>query len=242
MTQTVTQTVFSLSGIPTITPTNVGDILVLFLRTSGATAYLTALTDSQGNTWAPVIGSFGNSNSRYADTAGFFNSAYWAVAGATSTDTLTATYNSGTPATIQAAIMDCAGCSTTSPIITNIYNSQSAPGTGTDAITTAGGTGSDTVSSAPALLIANGWLEGGTFSAGTGWTLSVGGFNTKHGSEYKTVSSAGTYDATASQSAANKATLWMIALAAPSTSGGGGTPFLPYSRTQFFVEDRVIQF
>lgn len=213
-TQTITQTAIALSGSPAITPTNANDVLVFFLKTSGGggSPYLTALTDTQGNTWHPVIGALGASSSYYAGPDGYFYSAYWAVATAATADTLTLTFNGGTPGLVYQAVMDCAGCATTSPVITNIYRYQASPGTGANAITTAGGTGSDNVSSTPAILVGGIWAAASTVSAGANFTESIGGFNNAYEFEYRTISSTGTYDATATIAASNITMDWMVAL------------------------------
>lgn len=219
MTQNVDRTSVSTSGnAVTVTVSNVGDILVLYVRQNGSTAYVTAIADTQTNAWTPLLtGSFGTSAQRFTGADGFFYAAFWAVAGATGSNTITLTFAGGTPTTCLLGVMDCVGCSAT-PIICNIHNNQSSPGTGTNAVTTSGGTGSDSVTS-PALLVAFIRSVVNTITAGTtpspGWTASATGFADDYMFEYQVQSSTGTYDATATLSSNASATSWMIALAAP---------------------------
>lgn len=225
MSSSILQTKNSASASISITPAASGNLLLCFMTTSGGggSPWPSISSDSQGLSWSGVLGTIGTSGNSVAGGAGFFTSLF-APTLSSATENLTFSFNGGTPGSVQIWIAECTGVSTTSPVVCNMYNSQASPGTGTDALTTAGGTGSNNVSSVPALI--TGWFysnTGGTISAGTGFTESYGGFNAASELEYKRVTSSGTYNATATISANNAVISWMIALVEPT-----GAPFAHY--------------
>lgn len=218
----VSQTIESGTTSLAIVPSNAGDVLLILVKSNGGggSPYLTSISDSQSLTWTSVLGTFGGTSAYWLDTTGGrYYQAYWAVATATTSDMVTIAFNGGTPSGLFFQVADCVGVVTTAPILTNIYNYQASPGTGANAITTSGGTGSDNVGTAPALLVGAVWATAGTISVGTGWTLSLDGTGTYRLVEYQRVTSTGTYDATATNSSASLAASWMIAFKEAASTG-----------------------
>jgi hypothetical protein len=219
----INTTGFGSGGTVAVTPAHIGDFILLKVYTSGGggSPYITSISDTQGNTWNhSVVGTFGASSSYHTVGSGdYFVSAFYTYATATSADTITPVWNGGAPGTKYLWAADCVDIASSSPILTNIYNDQASPGTGTNAVTTSGGTGSATVSSVPALIV--GLITAvnatPTVSAGTGFSQSSGtgggGFDDGYLVEYQRVTFTGTYNATATLSSASEAESWMIALA-----------------------------
>src|SRR6185437_10650338 len=106
MASSINQSNFSSVGTPSVTVANAGDLLLLISKCSsgGGTPFISAITDSQGNTWnQSVLGAFGASSSYFTiNTANYFLSAFYAYALASGTCSISsATYNGGTPGTHQ---------------------------------------------------------------------------------------------------------------------------------------------
>ena len=214
----INSTATTLGSNPAITPNAAGDLLLLHVYTSGGGGdpYVSALSDTQGNNWNNSIkGTFGASSSYYTDAGSFYHSCFWAYAATTAANTVAPTFNGGDPGTRLFVLCDCGNIAASNPIITNIYQYQASPGTGTDAVTTSGGTGSAVVNTVPALITAAVIFNANiNIAAGTNFTASAGSFgNNDAEMEYRRVSGAGTYDATATGSANSASWIWMVALA-----------------------------
>lgn len=180
------------SNVISFTPTNPGDLLILFSRTSsgGGSPSITSVVDNNSVSWLSAIAT----NVYGSGPEPFFTIYYLpnCEAGITSA---TVTYNGGTPGGTDLLIAEYSGIATTTPLIaTPVGQAQATPGTTTDAITS----GSMSVaSSVPAALIGIVLNAGDSDTvAGTGFTARLLADNNWM-LEDKRITTTGSYAATA---------------------------------------------
>lgn len=202
----------------TFSPTNTGDLLVLWSRTSagGGTPTLTSVVDNNSVGWT-----LGLATATYGSGSENYVSMYYrpnCEAGITS---VTCTYNGGTPGGTDILIAEYSGIALTSPLIgVTSGNAQASPGTTANAITS---TGLSVASGLPALimgLVANGG-DGDTV-AGTGYTARLLSNDTWFFEDLR-ATSAGTQTATATAPTHGGTDDYISFVAAFSEAGAGPT-------------------
>jgi hypothetical protein len=159
------------SSIPVSLSSNspINDVIACYVFWIDPSITLTSVTDSKSNSYTVLTGD--------NQTSGNFHTAQ-ALAQVTSAGTLTITGNfSGTVASsVKIGCADIENAATSSIIDQHVANTQSSPGTGTNAVTTGNIT---TAVSGDYLFVWNVDCNGNvaTISAGTGYTIRNGGTN-----------------------------------------------------------------
>lgn len=218
-----TTAVIGTGGSTTISTTS-GDIVLLVSMTSGGAGspYVTAISGA-GSTWnTSVLGTFGTSSS-YILKGTLYMSAFYAYAASTGSTTITPTYNGGTPSTAIVFAADCTAVASSSPLASNIYNYQTSVANTANAVTVAGGTGSDSVTSGN-LIVGFFRQSSSTLTAGTSpiaFTSQVSGANGLI--EWGLANTTGTFDATATNGNSNtNENSWQLEIKA--RAGGAPCP------------------
>lgn len=157
------------SNVTTISPT-AGNTLILISSTStgAGNPTLTQVQDSGSNLWTQGIAT-------YQDSNGNWNSMYYTSNAAALLTSVTCTYNGGTPGSCGIIVIQYSGLATASGLITTAKNSQAAPGTTANAITS-GSTLVTLPGGAPAAAIIGVVLNSGDSDTtnGTGFTARYG--------------------------------------------------------------------
>jgi hypothetical protein len=212
-----------------------GALIVVFSETSsgGGTPTVT-FSDNAGSIWANAMNNYVGSVAHYC--IGYCLSALAGV------NTITATFNGGTPGTVNMVGAAYTGMTSPSFVATsNTANEQTNPGTGTGAIVTP----SVACGSTPALLVGLTveTADHTNISAAGGATLrylndpNAQGLCLIDATTEKTGSQ--TLAWTSTNGAADSFQSWAAAFA--DNSAAPTPPFTPFTQTQFFVSDLIIQ-
>ena len=208
-------------GTASVTITsNPGDVVAIFtVNSTSGSSYPSAITDSNSAALQNCVSGnqdFGTYGSQYAaagetSVAGIF----WGVTEVSGSNVITVTFSASHSG--QAIVVaDCTDIANIGPVVSNIIFYNSA----TESWTVAGGSGSDSVGTVPALLVAAAIPSGpANWTTGSGWAKNslTGTQNYLVESQY--VTAAGTYDATATPSVAVSGYFMQLALAQ-----AGGVP------------------
>ena len=207
------------SATITFSPTNTGDLLVLWSRTSagGGTPTITSVVDNNSVSWTIGLASaaYGSGSANWVTMVYLPN----CESGITS---VTVTYNGGAPGALNLLIAEYSGIATTSPLIgVTSGNAQAAPGTTANAITS---TGLSVASGVPAMIMGLVCVGGdGDTVAGTGYTGRLLSNSTWLFEDLRATTT-GTQTATATAATHGGTDSYITFTAAFKEAGGGSTP------------------
>ena len=153
------------SGNLTINSTGNTIVAVVF-RTGSSSQFVTGLTGACPS-WTSMTGTLGNSNEEIKPGA-YYMSAYYGIANTTGATTISVAFNGATPSVVL-YLYECAGISNVGSILATIGTQQTALAPGTNAVTVAGGIGTDNVPVQPALVVMSSITTAGTLSASSGY-------------------------------------------------------------------------
>lgn len=208
------QSVAANADTATITSSTAGTLLVFSVYTSGGGGRISTVTSGFTLVATELVGDYGVSVYAYPNNPGGITSV-----GVTA-------WASGTPGERRVYVSEYSGIATSSPVLTTASQTQSSPGTGTDAVTS--GTSTVTLAGAPGALIygfSGSFGSGITMNTGTGFTSRV--LNDGNRVEDKRVTSDGSQAATYTAASAPATTYtWMVAFAEASAGGSSPIPII----------------
>jgi len=221
-----TQSAASAVVVPFTAAQAATDLNVVVVAWNDPSVQVNAVTDTRGNSYVLAVGPV-----THAGTYNMTQSIYYAKnIGAATANTVTVTF-SATTTYPDIRIAEYGGLDTTNPL------DVTASGTGFDAMTDSG---SVTTTHATDLLVASNSIDTMTTGPGTGYTQRIISFYSGAILEDRTVTTTGSYNATAPQDGAGAYVMQLVAFKA--ATDGGTPPPTPVTFTYAYdAHHRLIQ-